>query len=661
MSGNAVNQDRTKDEIRIHFKGNRNFSSNKLLTVIRDSLFYSKDIDIETRSADASQDLVYFYRDNGFLDVKVSYEVKTVPAREVVFTIHEGRAVSLGKIIFKGVTRSEQREMERLLHLPVGKVLGLNVGKKRVSPFAVQAWKADMESYLKEKGYLDARVEKLEIKRRNNGETGDIEVAVRKGPRYRLLGLIIKGKKKSIGKELLDYMNTFIGKPVSPYLGFHLKSRILYELENRGRIGPHVEARTRKIPEEKGVIIYIDVEPGPIAHIENIEISGLERTKESFVRERLCFKKGDVFRRRDIEKSITRLYATGLFELVSKEVLPLDDGKKAVVKIKVKEVPSRDLWVLFGAGSYEGPRIGAGFSDRNVFGLGKIFGMEGKASLRILKAGSHYTIPDFLSVNQSLNLSANAFTHRRRSFTEESYGLGVVLTRMAGENLKVETGAGIQKVLERNPKGLVEEFSGRPRIGYLKARVFLDARNNILNPTKGYLLESGLEVASKYFGGNTNFCRVDFIGIWVLPLLDGWRIASKAETDIVFPWGPTDFVPLSRRVYGGGESSVRSFKQDMLGPLDRSGNPLGGEYGNFFSIELRFPVKGKLEGAFFWDTGNVGRDAGKWTLKHMKDGLGTGIRYLLPIGPLRLDWAWNPRKRKHEDRWVLQFSIGFPF
>ncbi|MFN9902394.1 MAG: hypothetical protein ACK55Z_27155 [bacterium] len=37
------------------------------------------------------------------------------------------------------------------------------------------------------------------------------------------------------------------------------------------------------------------------------------------------------------------------------------------------------------------------------------------------------------------------------------------------------------------------------------------------------------------------------------------------------------------------------------------------------------------------------------------------MRYLLPIGPLRLDWGWNPDARPDEDRWRAHFSVGMAF
>jgi len=41
-----------------------------------------------------------------------------------------------------------------------------------------------------------------------------------------------------------------------------------------------------------------------------------------------------------------------------------------------------------------------------------------------------------------------------------------------------------------------------------------------------------------------------------------------------------------------------------------------------------------------------------------RQGLGTGLRYKTPVGPISLDLAWNIRPQALEERFKLIFSIG---
>ena len=49
--------------------------------------------------------------------------------------------------------------------------------------------------------------------------------------------------------------------------------------------------------------------------------------------------------------------------------------------------------------------------------------------------------------------------------------------------------------------------------------------------------------------------------------------------------------------------------------------------------------------------------------KDFRPGVGLGLQYLLPIGPMRLDFAVNPDRDsgRDEDDYVLHFSIGTAF
>jgi len=107
---------------------------------------------------------------------------------------------------------------------------------------------------------------------------------------------------------------------------------------------------------------------------------------------------------------------------------------------------------------------------------------------------------------------------------------------------------------------------------------------------------------------------------------------------------------------------VRSFREDELGPTDLDGDPVGGEGATTLSLEWRHLLTGNLAGALFVDAGNVTRDITDYLdFPDFRYGVGAGIRYLLPVGPLRLDFAVNPDPRDGEDEYVLHFSVGFPF
>jgi len=73
------------------------------------------------------------------------------------------------------------------------------------------------------------------------------------------------------------------------------------------------------------------------------------------------------------------------------------------------------------------------------------------------------------------------------------------------------------------------------------------------------------------------------------------------------------------------------------------------------------PLQGPLGMALFADAGNVGLDANDFGFRDLRYALGGGLRFDLPIGPIRLDYGRNPDPHPDEDHWALFFSVGFAF
>ena len=111
---------------------------------------------------------------------------------------------------------------------------------------------------------------------------------------------------------------------------------------------------------------------------------------------------------------------------------------------------------------------------------------------------------------------------------------------------------------------------------------------------------------------------------------------------------------------------MRSFAERDLGPHDH-GDPIGGEFFSVFNVEYTFPVYGELLGAVFVDAGNLLPNSTdpfervSAGLDDMRYAVGLGLRYKLPIGPIRLDYGYNPDRHAGEDVGAFHFSFGFAF
>jgi translocation and assembly module TamA len=116
-------------------------------------------------------------------------------------------------------------------------------------------------------------------------------------------------------------------------------------------------------------------------------------------------------------------------------------------------------------------------------------------------------------------------------------------------------------------------------------------------------------------------------------------------------------LPPDQRFYGGGSGSIRGYPYQAVGPYFPGTNyPIGATAISAGSLEYRQRFGQNFGAAFFVDGGQVGS---KWSLNptDLFVGVGGGVRYYTPIGPIRLDVA-VPLKRYDTDPSPFQIYIG---
>ena len=163
-------------------------------------------------------------------------------------------------------------------------------------------------------------------------------------------------------------------------------------------------------------------------------------------------------------------------------------------------------------------------------------------------------------------------------------------------------------------------------IGALAVNLILDGRDEADNPRQGYLGSLIYEKAGSFLGGDRSFSQYqadlrEYIGLTTRP--KGPILAMRLLG------GTTDGgnIPLSEYFWLGGYELLRGYD---LYSLYGTSMVLG-------SVELRAPISDGMQGVVFVDAGNVYRS--DYDSGGLKTGVGLGLRFLTPIGPIRLDVA----------------------
>ncbi|WP_404413240.1 autotransporter assembly complex family protein [Vreelandella aquamarina] len=173
-------------------------------------------------------------------------------------------------------------------------------------------------------------------------------------------------------------------------------------------------------------------------------------------------------------------------------------------------------------------------------------------------------------------------------------------------------------------------------------------------PVWGDRQRLSIDYSDTFYGSDARFLRVDGETQWIRMIGNDNRFIGGVglgaiETD------DFDRIPPSLRFFAGGDRSVRGYSYESLSPLNEEGRLRGGQQRLTASLEYQRRVKNSWWSAAFVDTGDAFDD---WGPDNLKTGAGLGVRWISPVGPIRLDVA---HPFDHEDDWRLHFSIGPEF
>ena len=165
----------------------------------------------------------------------------------------------------------------------------------------------------------------------------------------------------------------------------------------------------------------------------------------------------------------------------------------------------------------------------------------------------------------------------------------------------------------------------------------------------------GLNPQKRFFGGGSNSLR----GVAQYRL--GPKVLSVNATGYLLPESdPAD--PNARKGAGCTMTSVNDGSCDASAIVNHAAafdaRPVGGDVLLEGNVELRFPLPvggGKLRGAAFVDVGQVWAAATDVELSDIVATPGFGFRYYSPVGPIRIDFGYNPQSV--EELRVLTTSV----
>ena len=675
----------TPEVLRLVFSGNDKFSDKELDELAAGELenFFESDFP-EAKADDAAYLIETFYRKAGYHFARVSYQISSLQDTALIeFAIGEGPQVQVDSLVITGNTNFSDKEILSFFAGEKQKVFGL--GDSLFVESEIQDAVSSVRNLYTSDGFLEVRVELAPYIFSRDRSTVEIHLHINEGLQTVVGEILYKGEILEEAQSLLQNLSEGLsGKPFLARRKLMLRNGVQEIYGNLGYPDVLVKIKEKREEGSSKVGLACFVTSGPLVTVAAIEVVGNERTSAEFIKKRISLQPGDVYNSKKKRESFKKLYKTGLFSRVT---LTLKKGKllnERLLEIRVEEALAREVFFHGGWGSYELLRASTGFLDKNIFGQGRTFRLEVGGSVKSSNAETMIRDPWILGSNIIADLSVFFRNREEPSFTREESGASILFSKKFGRLLS----ASLRYMYSSTTtKDVIASAADEPESDYtiasVKMQTTYDNRDDILFPSTGHKVFGSAEIAEPAMGSGLSFYRFNAGIRKFFPLSTSKTLALRYDTGVILPGRNQVSIPIGERYFNGGENTVRSFLESELGPRDSSGDPLGGMAFNVFSVELRCQLIDNLVGSLFVDYGNISPNVspeqeGGEPFKDRQDvidrtlddyfsdfrpAVGMGIQYLLPVGPARLDFAWNPDqdKERDEDEFTLHFSIGMAF
>lgn len=207
----------------------------------------------------------------------------------------------------------------------------------------------------------------------------------------------------------------------------------------------------------------------------------------------------------------------------------------------------------------------------------------------------------------------------------------------------------VRYLIESYEQGILDDVGQFVLPGFTFSRTRTRAKGSLI--TWGDKQSVTIEYGSSSLASETNVVRLLASTSWI-------RSAGENHRGVFRLGGGANFaeefdkLSPSLRFFAGGDNNLRGYEYESISPRDSSGALAGAKYMTTGSIEYQYRLTGNWWGAVFIDGGDAFNYTPEW-----KTGTGFGIRWVSPVGPVSLDFAWGLDSDPGE-QFRVHFSLG---
>lgn len=586
--------------------------------------------------------------------------------------VSKGPLYTLEAVRFQGNREVSSSQLAGLMQTTPKSLLKLGSGHLVDEVLAADL--SNIRSYYALHGFTGYKVGPEQVQRKDHSLI--LTIPIEEGTRRQVESIRFEGTESLGAGSLLRQLPLEQQGPYSPVLLEDSLDAIRAAYEAHGFTQARVSSRLHWNADGDRVEVTFQILEGPQELLGRVLVRGNRRTEGDVIRRAVGIRPGQPISGTRLLEVERNLYALGIFSRVDVELVPADLGAKTRdIVVRVEEGKTKRITYGLGYDSQDGARGTLGFSNNNVLGRGFTFGLDTRLSQRDQRFRMSFKQPWVRGWPLAMTYQVFRFEEDRESFkpvrwvarlegvdTRGSLQLGLSYDYRLVENpasvfrdaLRVP-GVGEDGTPTLGPvqPGILSPFEqgGQVQVSSLIPNLFIDRRDDPLSPTRGWSSTVQLQYAFPFLGAKPEFLKLflqqsDYVDLGRVGILaTSLRIGGIEPLRSIDGRSDPLTIPIDERFFAGGQSTHRAYGRFQLGipgeTLKDGFLPIGGDGLLLLNTEVRFPIVGPLGGTVFFDSGNVWSDWRDISVGGLKSGAGVGIRYLSPIGPLRLDVGWK--------------------
>lgn len=678
--------------IRIGFRNNSLFSYRELMSVISEV----KDLELgRGYMAQVEAKLKQLYQTRSHYNVAVRTEIKENNLsgyRRISIVIDEGNRIKINKLEFRGISSIPRKKVEELFDGFSPTLLQKRFYMQEDIKIAGDL----IAERLRSSGYVSARLDIVRLEFNEDRTEVDVYLFFTEGVKTVIESIQINNNAVFTKEEIYKVLNVQPNQPFDIFKfekgiralkeGYFEEGYLTMRILNEG-----ADSLVQYSEDLTQVRLRFDLFEGPLIRVGDVIVRGNQKTKTRVITREIPFANGDVLTKLNLGEAEEKMRKLGLFATII--VKPIERPTQSEIRdvlILVEE--SSPGAVEFGPGYRTdlGLRLFARVSYQNLGGWHRGVFVQGVVNRRIpsrefqrleYNVSVGFREPWFAGWPVTFNTTLSFFHQQFSTFDASFIRLSNVFSRELTKNITGFFDYSLERILLKDISDkstiLKQERDGGIRvIGAITPSLVFDFRDDRFNPTDGFRSRSSLELADRFLASQeeVGYYRFTTQNTFYFPVFKQSVLQVAANYGFQRSNIRGEVIPPTKLFNLGGVTSIRGYPERSIGADIGADTPdkvvsITGTLSYLvYRAEFHTPLGNNFRWAFFADAGNLFID--RIEPFNVRTSVGTGFRYVTPVGPVLLDFAYKLDSLARLDRgialtdeakrekWRIHFSIG---